>query len=456
MHRILRILAVVGLSHSLALAGILAVGLGHPVALAQNEEDVTPPVISGVVDLIVAAVDGSGAVVSYALPAISDDTDPNPSLTCAPVSGALFPLGPTLVTCAGEDASGNRAEASFAIIVADQSPPILTPPASLAIQTDNLNGTYVDYEVPLANDAVDGPVGAGCDVSSGSLFPIGTTWVTCSAADYAGNAAAVSFSITIELIESPEPTDVPVPTEEASVEPTDPPASNTPESTETPEGPAKTATPKATKTPVPTSTATMTPSPTPTAAALELTGPIPNFTLVVDGGPLGLLTSIWGDLPAPVSQEYGHTAFSVTHSKWYWYGRLYGLDGFAHPGLDIAIPSGTPLYSPVSGTVMIAGGQPFYTFYGNGQPGVGELMIQTDAGDQVILGHMGLITVNVGDQVELGQFVGLSGGYNGDHLHLETRSLQEGKWYLLVDPRQSFLMPELEAAAAEQSGTPTP
>jgi hypothetical protein len=107
------------------------------------------------------------------------------------------------------------------------------------------------------------------------------------------------------------------------------------------------------------------------------------------------------------------------------------------------MPAGTPLYSPVNGKVTVAGGTSAYTFYGNGQPGVGHLQIETDDGNIVILGHMGRIVVDVGQRVSVGEFVGLSGGDNGDHLHLETRELQPGGYYLIVDPRKSFLIDAL-------------
>jgi murein DD-endopeptidase MepM/ murein hydrolase activator NlpD len=79
---------------------------------------------------------------------------------------------------------------------------------------------------------------------------------------------------------------------------------------------------------------------------------------------------------------------------------------------------------------------------------VGELKIQTDDGHVVILGHMGLITVPVGTRVEFGQLVGLSGGDNGDHLHLEVRH----GGTRLVDPRQSFLIAAIEESIAAQAG----
>jgi hypothetical protein len=162
---------------------------------------------------------------------------------------------------------------------------------------------------------------------------------------------------------------------------------------------------------------------------------------IYGSGPIDSLSLIWGGLDFPVSQEYGHTDFSLAQATLYLYGIDLGLDGRAHPGLDIGMPAGTYIYSPVNGTVVVSGGVPYYTYYGNGEPGVGELSIVTDGGDEVILGHMAAIAVGAGQRVTTGQFVGLSGGENGDHLHLEARV----GGFLAVDPRQSFLVDSIAA-----------
>jgi murein DD-endopeptidase MepM/ murein hydrolase activator NlpD len=250
----------------------------------------------------------------------------------------------------------------------------------------------------------------------------------------------VTPTATLATIGAPRP----VGTSTATVTPTT--ASPTPE--------------RAGQTPAPGSTPAATEA-EPSPAPLELPWPPPgNFAINVDGGRLDGLAAIWGNKEFPISQEFGHTDFSILHFAWYAYGLGYGLDGYEHPGLDIAMPAGTWLYSPVEGTVKISGGTPYYTFYGNGSPNVGELLIVTDDGDEVILGHMGRIAVDVGDRVEVGQFVGLSGGDNGDHLHLEVRELEFGIWHRIVDPRKSFVVGVLKEAAernkAHPSATPVP
>ena len=44
---------------------------------------------------------------------------------------------------------------------------------------------------------VDGIVSTTCDKTSGTTFPVGTTTVTCSASDAAGNVSNASFSVAV-------------------------------------------------------------------------------------------------------------------------------------------------------------------------------------------------------------------------------------------------------------------
>lgn len=168
----------------------------------------------------------------------------------------------------------------------------------------------------------------------------------------------------------------------------------------------------------------------------------------------GDISIIWGYQGYGISQEYGRTAFSMANSSWYAYGAQFGMDGVSHPGLDVSMGRGTWLYSPVNGTVVVSGNSSGFTFYGNGNAQVGELRIRSDAGHEVVLGHMGRIAVGVGQYVTVGQFVGVSGGYNGDHLHLETRQ-SNGTWLQAVDPRGSFLVTSIVQAATDQSAETT-
>jgi murein DD-endopeptidase MepM/ murein hydrolase activator NlpD len=86
-----------------------------------------------------------------------------------------------------------------------------------------------------------------------------------------------------------------------------------------------------------------------------------------------------------------------------------------HPGMDIAVPTGTPIRAADGGTVRIAG---WVGGYGN------YTCIQHTATLSSCYGHQSVLKVHVGQHVAQGQIIGLSGstGFStGPHLHFEAR-----------------------------------
>jgi N-acetylneuraminic acid mutarotase len=75
----------------------------------------------------------------------------------------------------------------------DMTPPTIDPHANVTAEASGPGGAAVSYSPPATHDAVDGDGVATCSPASGSIFPIGHTTVTCSAADPAGNHAIDSF-----------------------------------------------------------------------------------------------------------------------------------------------------------------------------------------------------------------------------------------------------------------------
>ena len=67
---------------------------------------------------------------------------------------------------------------------------MVTVPVSRTVEANGPGGAIVNYATPTAVDLVDGPLLATCSKPSGSVFPLGTTVVTCSATDSGGRAAA--------------------------------------------------------------------------------------------------------------------------------------------------------------------------------------------------------------------------------------------------------------------------
>jgi hypothetical protein len=167
------------------------------VALVEPIPDTTPPVIDPHADVVAEATGPSGATVIYVAPSANDDRDGAVPVSCVPVSGGVFPLGSTTVECSAEDAAGNPATSSFTVGVVDTTAPVITVPADIVESATGPAGAPVTF-MASAIDAVDGLNAADCSPPSGSVFPIDTTAVTCTATDAAGNAATpAGFSVTV-------------------------------------------------------------------------------------------------------------------------------------------------------------------------------------------------------------------------------------------------------------------
>lgn len=86
-----------------------------------------------------------------------------------------------------------------------------------------------------------------------------------------------------------------------------------------------------------------------------------------------------------------------------------------HPGIDIAVPTGTPVHAADSGRVAIAG---WVGGYGN------YICIQHTASLSTCYGHNSKLLVSVGQTVSQGQVIaaaGSTGHSTGPHVHFEVR-----------------------------------
>jgi flagellar hook assembly protein FlgD/PKD repeat protein/lysophospholipase L1-like esterase len=86
----------------------------------------------------------------------------------------------------------------------DSTPPALRDvPADRAAEATGPSGATVAFTAPTATDDVDGTVAVTCAPASGTTFAIGTTTVTCSAHDAAGNEAKASFDVSVRDTTAP-------------------------------------------------------------------------------------------------------------------------------------------------------------------------------------------------------------------------------------------------------------
>ena len=175
------------------------------VATTQNrvlrftETDFQPPVILQDDITILAA---TPQTVTYTPTAI--DNVGVPTVVCDPLSSTLFQLGATPVTCTATDAATNTATKTFTVTVraADVLPPALVVPSNITVGTAPGTTTRVVTFAPTATD-LSGIQSVGCDPTSGSVFLLGATTVTCTATDTAGLSTSHAFTVAVSDLELP-------------------------------------------------------------------------------------------------------------------------------------------------------------------------------------------------------------------------------------------------------------
>ncbi len=177
-------------------------GLTGSASFSVIVTDTTAPVLVLPADLIQEAAGPAGVGVSFVANA-SDLVSGAVPVSCDPVSGAIFPLGPSVVRCGATDGVGNHAAGSFTITVVDTTAPDVSVPASASYEATGPDGAPVSFSTSAA-DLVDGSVPTGCDHDPGETFPLGDTEVSCSATDDAGNTGSASFTITVVDTTAPD------------------------------------------------------------------------------------------------------------------------------------------------------------------------------------------------------------------------------------------------------------
>ena len=157
--------------------------------------DLHKPVLTAPSNMTLEGNTVGGATVTFTPSSVDAVDGPRP-VSCTPASGGIFPVGSTTVNCSSSDLSGNTANASFQVAVTDTTPPAIVVPLSVSASVVNQAGAPVSY-IATATDIVDGDIVPTCSPASGSTFPLGTTTVSCSATDHAGNRASQSFSVSV-------------------------------------------------------------------------------------------------------------------------------------------------------------------------------------------------------------------------------------------------------------------
>ncbi|WP_141728139.1 HYR domain-containing protein, partial [Salegentibacter salarius] len=147
----------------------------------------------------------SYAVVNFQDATATDNCEVSVEQTGGSTSGSQFLIGTNTVTFTATDASGNTTQCSFDIIVEDTEDPTLECPSDIVRSTDSgICGAIVEFETPEGFDnSGNVTVEQTAGLSSGEVFPVGTTTITFTTSDEAGNTANCSFEISVVDDEAP-------------------------------------------------------------------------------------------------------------------------------------------------------------------------------------------------------------------------------------------------------------
>lgn len=167
--------------------------------------DTTGPVISGPATLPLEATGPTGAIFSGDGITAVDAVDGPTPFDCLPPEGTVLGFGSSSVTCYASDSSENVGVTTFAVEVADTSPPVISVPTDLLLVAPGPTGAVAVFDPATAVDVVDGPVSVSCDRDSGTVVPVGVTTVTCVAEDSRGNRGSETFTITVTYTPPPDP-----------------------------------------------------------------------------------------------------------------------------------------------------------------------------------------------------------------------------------------------------------
>lgn len=108
----------------------------------------------------------------------------------------VFPLGVTVVTWTVQDLSGNILTCTQRVTVRDNTPPTIVCPPDVTASPDpgSCTSAHVSLGTPTASDNCSGVTVSN---NAPAVFPVGTTVVTWTARDAAGNTATCTQQVTV-------------------------------------------------------------------------------------------------------------------------------------------------------------------------------------------------------------------------------------------------------------------
>lgn len=115
----------------------------------------------------------------------------------------VYPVGTTTVTWTATDVAGNTNTCSMNVVVEDTELPTITCPNDTVVDNNPGDcGAVITFNDAVSSDNCPGET-ITYSVANGSFFPVGTTEITATVTDLAGNTATCTFNVTVSDTEEP-------------------------------------------------------------------------------------------------------------------------------------------------------------------------------------------------------------------------------------------------------------
>ena len=179
-----------------------AVGLTVSEQFTVTVTDDEAPVAVCPANMVVDTDSGScDAVVTYTVDLTDNCHVTSTTLTGGLASGAAFPLGVTTVSWEVVDDGGLTDNCSFSVTVNDTEVPTITCASDVSVNNDTGNcSAVVTLTAPTASDNCSTTV---TNDHASTTFAVGTTTVTWTVIDGAGNQAQCTQDVTVTDTEAP-------------------------------------------------------------------------------------------------------------------------------------------------------------------------------------------------------------------------------------------------------------
>src|SRR6266508_656707 len=151
------------------------------------------------VSVQVADPNGDALAVLWKVDGVTVRTDTVPAsqnTTTLTLNQTYGSLGNHVAAVTVTDTKSASANCSTTVTVVDTTPAVITTSGDATVEATGPAGAVATFTAS-ASDAVDGAVTASCAPTSGSVFPIGDTLVTCSASDSHGNSAVKTLLVHV-------------------------------------------------------------------------------------------------------------------------------------------------------------------------------------------------------------------------------------------------------------------